>query len=831
MRRVLPLLILVAATGCRNDYEEFTPILTLVVSVSDPTPTAGDEIEYLAYIDGPSAPIAVSPAFVSDIEPSLIYWEGMMQPRVAGEQTLTATAEYNGKIYEAVVELDVSAGPPARVDLALADYSAPAGVEIPYAIAAWDKWGNALGTNGVDLSLDSFDVTDSGDAFRSIVPGLYSATATLDGVEDTEQFVITAGLPASLQLTLSDTELEVDETTIATVTVLDAYGNEVEDDWSLSVDPPTGVAQSYNALTFRSEGQFTVWAYSEDRSLSDSVGPLLIDSTGPDLEVLFPPRGEITTDFGQTVYGSASDEYTGVASITVNGDPAAINGESWSVWQDYEFGINGLETLAVDGDDNVTTDIRAAMSGDYTPYAQGIEDGMQVRVSEGGFDTLEDMASGFIDTDLLESSIPNPVVSQSSQSCAFSICVTWYSLNFYLENPSISSTQLEIDPTSGGYLDTYAIINDPHLDYRASGRVVGISYSASGSIDADWIRLDMNMWPSVNSSQQIELAVTDASASTQNFDFYLDSWIWDVVDFFGIPIDSLIEGYLVDALADMAQDEVPALVEDAVQDLEIGFTFDVGENTYDFDALPWDILIDDHGMTLSLESYFTAASWESSFNTAPGSLTYPYTPPSYANSSSDMAIGLSQDFLNQVFFAFWAGGLLDMEMAGDDLGLGSDELALFLPDLESLTIATRAYLPPAVVPGTGNELLDLQVGDLELSLYNGAVDEANLYLRVYVSLEAGLGLSATANNTLLPSLGDLDLTFDLVHPNDRSQYAGNTEALLNALVPMLLPTLTDALGEVPIPDFDGYGLGNVAIGLDGAEDGYVTLGGSLTVNN
>ena len=40
-----------------------------------------------------------------------------------GEQTLTATAEHEGELYEAVVELDVSAGPPARVDLALADYS------------------------------------------------------------------------------------------------------------------------------------------------------------------------------------------------------------------------------------------------------------------------------------------------------------------------------------------------------------------------------------------------------------------------------------------------------------------------------------------------------------------------------------------------------------------------------------------------------------------------------------------------------------------------------------------------------------------------------------
>lgn len=822
------LLLLLLAVGCKSDYGDLVPIVDMVFTVSDPAITAGDEVQYSVYLDTPWGPERVDPEITSDLEPVLLYNDTAITATVAGAHTLTATVDYEGDIKMATADLGVSAGPPAVVDLVLEDIQTTAGEPLDYATYSWDRYGN-LTDHPVHVALDSEDVRVSADQFTSVFPGLYTATAISGDALDIEQFVVVAGEPARLELTLSDEQLEKDETSIATVRISDTYGNEIHGDWLLWTDPATGVGINHNALTFYEEGRFTVWAATVDGALDDSVGPLLIDSTGPDIEVINPPRGTQTTDTGQTVSGTVTEEWSGVDSLTVNGDRATVSGTSWSVWQDYDFAMNVLETQAIDGDNNLSTDVRAVLSGQYTPYGYGIGDGLQARVNEAGFDTIEALAEGFINTDLLVASIPSPVLSQSSQSCAFGICIEWYSINFYLENPSISATDLNIDPTSAGALYTTATIYDPHLDYRATGRLVGISYSASGSIDADWIQLSMNMWPSVNANNEIEVAVTDASASTQNFDFYLNSWIYDVVDFFGIDIDGIIESYLVDALASMAEDQVPDLVHDAVQGLEIAYSFDIEDNTYDFDALPYEISVDDAGMTLGLETYFTTASWESPFTGSPGSLTYPYDPPTYASSTAAMELGLGQDFLNQAMYAFWAGGLLDMQMTSEELGFDTGDLATFLPQLESLSIATVAYQPPVVIPGTGADLLDLQLGDLELSLYNGDIAEANLFMRVYVTVEAGLSISATANNTISPSLGGLVLNFDLVYPNDRTAYAGDTEALLETLVPMLLPTLTGALGEIPIPSFDGYGLSNLAIGLDGPQDGYVTVGGTLVV--
>ncbi len=79
-------------------------------------------------------------------------------------------------------------------------------------------------------------------------------------------------------------------------------------------------------------------------------------------------------------------------------------------------------------------------------------------------------------------------------------------------------------------------------------------------------------------------------------------------------------------------------------------------------------------------------------------------------------------------------------------------------------------------------------------------------------------------------VGDVQIDFDLVYPNERSMHASDAEVLLSELVGLILPSLTDALGEIEIPELEGFTLSNINVELDGAEDGYVTLGGELSTN-
>lgn len=832
----MPLFVLIALSGCRNEYSTFRPALDLVVTLDDPTPTAGDEVAYLAYMDGASEPVALDDELTlgSNLEDMLDWGDGTIVPTVAGPHELTASTMFEGQLYVVTVDMAVSPGVPALVDLQLSDIQTDAGNPIEFGVVAWDEFGNETSATGLDLEVDS-GVDVDGNTFMATIVGLYSATVSddldaEDAVSDTEEFVVVPGPAVGLDLELSRTELEIAETTLATVTIVDEYGNEASDEpWDLWVDPAPDVSVAYNAITFGAEGWYTVYAATLDAELSDSVGPFLIDSTGPELDVFVPERGTQTTVAGQYVGGSVFEEWSGVSEITVNEDIATVNSDgTWEVWQDYDFGMTVLETVAVDGDGNRTTDTRALLAGNYNSYGYGVGDGFQARITEDGFDTLEEMAGDFVDTDLLASSIPDPVFSDSAESCIWSVCWTWYSVTFRVTNPSISSTGLDIDPTAGGYLDTEAVIYDPHLDFNASGKVLFVSYSQSGSIDADWISVSMEMTPWV-SSGQLGVDVANVSTDEDGFDFDLDGWLWDVIDFFGFNVDALIWNVLGGLLEDMAEDEIPDLFADAVQGLEIGESFEVEDNTYDFDAIPYSVSVDDLGLTLGLETWFTAETWMSPFTDTPGSLAYPYSAPTYASATNAMILGISEDFLNQAFHALWVGGVLDMQMPADELGLDLGEFGDYLPFSE-LAIGTVAYLPPVLVPGTGDSLLDMQLGDLEVSLYDGEIDEADLWMRFYVTVNVGFELEATEDSALSAGLGDTEILFDLVYPNERSIHADGVESFLGSLVDMLLPTLTGALGEIAIPDLEGFTLDNITVELDGAEDGYVTFGGDLSAN-
>ena len=597
-----------------------------------------------------------------------------------------------------------------------------------------------------------------------------------------------------------------------------------------------GITIRYNTITFDQEGQFTVYASNESGTLQDAEGLIQIDSTGPVLTVDGPERGTRTTDAAGVLSGTAIDGWSGVSDVSVNGESCPVDEQgAFECPLDYEFGVNILGTEAVDGDGNATTDTRAVMSGSFAPYGSGVNPGMMVRINEPGFDVLEDMASGFIDVSTIANAIPNPVFQDSSQNCydpcfgwfgGCEFCVTWYEIAFYLQDFTIDGTELDLDPVAAGYLDTMARILRPYMNYYANGAVVGIGYSASGYVQADHIQLDMELTPSV-SGGQIEVATSNASASTLNFDFDLDSWVYDVVNFFGINVDSIVEDLLIDALVDMANDEVPGLVNDALVDLEISESFEINDQYYDLDAIPSGVSVDDLGLTLDLETFLTTQNWVQTFPAEPGSLVYPYTPPALGSTGMQLEMALNQDFLNQVFFAMWGGGVLELEETETDLGLDMDDLSLFFPSLSALTVKTSAWLPPVVVPGTGNSAMDLQVGDLELAIYDGEPIEANLFLRVFVTIIGGLDLEATPQNTLAANMGDLELYFDVVAPTDGTRYTASTEAFLEALLPLLLPILTDSLGEIPIPDFSGFTMGALAMSLDGPELGYVVAAGDL----
>jgi hypothetical protein len=333
-----------------------------------------------------------------------------------------------------------------------------------------------------------------------------------------------------------------------------------------------------------------------------------------------------------------------------------------------------------------------------------------------------------------------------------------------------------------------------------------------------------DLYPYV-SGGDLKVSVSNVSVSTTNFDFDWDSFLWDVIDYFGVPVDDWIADYMEDALTNELEDELPTMLADTLDDLQLDYAFKVQGNTYDLVASPYSVAVDSTGVTLKLSTAMTAASWKHS-ETGLGSLYYSYSSPTWSTTSG-MNVGMSADFINQALYAFWGGGLLDVTLTNEQLGLDLGDVSTFLPYLSDLTVVTTPLLPPVVEPGTGSEVYDLEMGDFHVTLYDGAVASGSEFLDVYVSVIAGLDVDISADNTLSAEIVDPELYFDVVYPEANTVAAADTEALLEALIPMLLPRLTDGLSEVALPEFEEFGWSNLQMGKGGAEKGFMTVGGSL----
>ena len=397
----------------------------------------------------------------------------------------------------------------------------------------------------------------------------------------------------------------------------------------------------------------------------------------------------------------------------------------------------------------------------------------------------------------------------------------WQALAFTLAF-CLCSVGLEMDPQPGLLFVTFTVY-DPQVDWSADGVLLGSDYTGDGTITADSIAVSCDLTPYVQDGI-IHVTVSDVAVTSTNFQFDFDSWLYDVIDYLGADISGMIQGYMEDAIIEAVEEQVPALIEDTLQDLELSTSLPILDEVYTFDAVPEDIQVDEDGLTLALETSFTADAWNSPY-TGLGSLYADYSAPVYG-ATPGMVVSVSLDFLNQALFAFWGAGLLDMSMTGDELGVDPTWLSTLFPDLASLSIGTEALLPPVVVPGAGSGLMDLQLGDLLLTLYDGTAEAGNEWMEIYVSALAELSVSAT-DSAIGLTVDNVQVYFDVVYPDANSIGSNSMEDLLQTLLPMLLPTLTDAVSQIPIPAIEGFTLDNIVVSLSGAESGYLDLGGDL----
>jgi hypothetical protein len=845
-------LFLLALAGCQTATEKIQEesvgdgseevvletVYSLSLELGSDSGLAGGSIPYtLQFSDDLGEPYDVSWTLQSDIDAALHWTEESIRPTTAGSHNIIATVEHEGLTYIATDSLQVAADEVYGVDLQLSDLSMEAGSSISYEVTAVDRYGNETST--VDALVEADDIwLEIGDGtMTSTTPGLYAVSATLGSSVDVETFSVVPGPPATIDLVVPVANVELNDTLHCEILVEDVFGNPTEDPWTMWTEGTGSTAISYRNVSFIEEGEFTIFAQVDDTSLFDFHGPIHVDSTGPLLEIYEPPHGHWSEGLAGTISGTVNDEHSGVASLTVGGDSVPYDGAGNFAWElAYDFGTNILQTEAVDTDGNATTDVRAALAGEFLPHGEGVPDGLTVFIgnNESGFGAIKAMADEMLteELDLQEamSSISNPVVSEYSESCVdpcfglfggCSFCFTWYSIELNVGNPSAGPSTFDLwteshpDPAQSGYIGAQFAIDYIAMDWWGNGVVAEIGSSGSGDITADNVVADMLLRPYIDGGQ-LEIEITSVETSlTVNFN--MDGWLYDVLSFFGLDgfVDGLIEDLLRDVVADLVYDEIPPLMEDLLQGLSIDQTFDLGGVPGTFTGNPSSVWVDDLGLELGLETQMVADTWIHP-DMGLGSLYTDNLPPAFSNGTG-FGIGFALDLLNQLLYEAWGAGLLDQEMSGEELGLGGDEVGIIFPGATDLQLTVDALLPPVAVEDGSS--IDFQIGDMYIALHNGPYSDNDIRLELYLSLSAPLELLATGTAIEL-SLGTPSLFFDVVHPDANSLGASSTEALFEALVPMLLSSVTGSLDSIELPALGDFAIQNMTSVL---QDSYLQI--------
>ncbi|MFT4622567.1 MAG: hypothetical protein ACI8PZ_001223 [Myxococcota bacterium] len=818
--------------GAGTDPTETTPptstteaVYTVAFSLATDVALAGESVTWSGDVrDATGEAVEATFALASDLE-DLEFDPTALTATVAGPHTITATVLVDDQVLDAEASLTVSPGAAGTLNLVLDDATIDAGATTGWTISSTDVYGNPLPDPAAVVS--ATELTVDGDQVGGTVVGFFEVTATLDAVSDTETLRVVAGPAAVLDLELDTVELEVGETATASVAVTDAYGNPSGAPYTLWVEGGRHEL-ALERITFLEDGVFTVFAEVPSGPM-DNVGPIIIDSSGPDLVITEPERGTFMDLPRVMVAGTAVDERDDVPpTVSTNGVVYDVDVDgAFSARIPIGDGIQVLETVAADLAGHTTTDKRAVLNGAWLDWGEEAPGGLHVRLDDGagGLDVLSGLAESLVDADEIVAMIPDPAVDERSEWCEDiwligEVCYTLYAVTLWIDDARFGPINVDIDPLPTGDVRIELVIDDPVIDWSADVIASEIPIAGSGTITADDFIVRVDVEPRVVGGN-IRLDVTNVYVTATNFNFDWDSWLQDVAEFFGLNLDTIVEGFVYDALETAVADEVPPLFEEVLNGLEIAESFPILDNTYTFEAVPADVLVDTFGITLVMDSTVAVDDWQVPYE-GPGSFYVGYAAPDWvAERPGGSNIALSIDFVNQLLYGLWGGGAMALELSGDELGFGADELSLLFPDaVGDLYIGVDAMLPPVVVPGV-EEAATLQLGDLRLTL----TDETGaVLLDAYAHGTAPMSISSPDGRTFIPVIGDVDLTIDVVAPEVG---ASDVEELLVAIVPTFLPLLTDVLGAIELPTFEGFGLADVVVEPVGPDGGYLNLHGNL----
>ncbi len=463
------------------------------------------------------------------------------------------------------------------------------------------------------------------------------------------------------------------------------------------------------------------------------------DTTPPTIDVLAPERASAVVQGGVAddtfdLIVSVLEGPNLLTSVTVDGDELIVSPISSNIFfhpTTSRWGLNVVEISATDGCGNVREVahpyLRAGSFGPVRTAADFAAELPDAVVASLGPQSLDDgdrndpddiatLVDSLLGTVNLNAVVPTVLVAGTpNRRCNFFDGDIWVSARVVRGNISGSSPTLTgLTASNAGVQAGFGV---PAISVPATltvyscnlGALISPSFNVSFSTTGGSVSSNVSLSATpgnanATSQTNANLNSVTASVSCGVFQFACNL----VSDLAQSTVEPLIEGALEDAI----DGTLPSFLANAVEKLELKTSIAM--------PAPFDVEL---GVASRLSSVATMpgrlriGAAAQAYPAAAG----PSTPVGAAGpierggsfpalTLSDFGLAVRDDFVNQVLWAAWYGGGLDLP----DLSAEANSLGLPVVDL-----AAFGHLPPVVMPGPGAHEIEIGLGDLQL---DGLVD-------------------------------------------------------------------------------------------------------------
>ena len=476
----------------------------------------------------------------------------------------------------------------------------------------FDRFGNQIEDLGLIewiIRPDSEQVAVSNDEILNLAltsAGTYELTCiqpdTANADLSPNTFSVLPNLPASLRVFFASGRQVFSLGDIVQIRheLNDAYGNQVLGvpvERRLSPSLPSFGEGNYQANTAGFyDITVKVLGDTHDQIDLESTKTFRVEDGAPQITCSSPTTGAMTNMRTQQIRGQVTD-LSNVSQFTVNGVETQLDAQGlFDTSVRPEWGLNVVELIAEDQFGNQS--IQHCMffaSNTYLSESTAMSNVALLHLDQDAIDdgsprspinSLGDLLGEILNSSQLVSTINqslqgiNPIVPSDCYltiiGCVFSAGVNYNSSQ--MDGPNSVSLEL----TSGG-VNLDATIRNVSMNITASGRVTGISWSQSGSVAVQSIRVQAKLGISLSGSTPQVRVIGTPTVTIGNITLSLDIGI--------SGIQSALNAFLnfaLDSFESLITNQVSNIVESYITD-EVDAVLSSALNSLDFDALGFDL--------------------------------------------------------------------------------------------------------------------------------------------------------------------------------------------------------------------------------------------------